>query len=231
MLLNRLVIAWMALMPSAALAQDVFEAPEGCEGVLTIQHRSCLVTNIWQCEADAPGEQWIGLFVQPGLYSVRKVDENFQWLETYYLFSRTVETMEADPADAASIDVLLRDQTDTYDFVTTSNDGTPPERVVGYDRLTGETVEIDDEPLLGTEFAFEVRNPDGTIERRGAGAQFLSERHRMFILGLSWDADTPEDVTDMSPIEFIYPGETGFFSANPKHECGATISSWVPEGE
>lgn len=214
-----------ALLATPVAAQETFTPPAGCEGVLTIQHRSCLMTNVWQCEGDAEGERWLALFVEPGLYSVRKVNENFEWLETYYLFDRTVETMDPDPIDPASIDVLLAEQTDTYDFTTTSTDGTPPERVVGFDRLTGESTVIDGEPLLRTEFAFDIRLPDGTVERRGAGAQFLSERHRLFILGLAWDGDAPEEVTDMSPVEFIYPGESGFFSAHPKYECGALESS------
>lgn len=221
----RHLIAMLCLLAAPVAAQERFTPPDGCEGVLTIQHRSCLMSNIWQCEADAEGEQWLGLFVQPGLYSVRKVNENFEWLETYYVFDRRVELMDPDPIDAASIDVLLSEQVDTYDFTTTSNDGSPPERVVGYDRLTGESTVIDGEPLLRTEFAFDIRLPDGTVERSGAGAQFLSERHRLFILGLAWDGDAPDDVTDMSPVEFIYPGETGFFSAHPKYDCGATISS------
>ena len=218
-----------ALLAPAAYAQDTFTPPEGCVGVLTIQHRSCLMTNVWQCEGDAEGEQWVALFVRPGPYSVRKVDAEFQWLETYYLLDRSVETMDPEPADDASISELIASQIDTYDFVTTSNDGTPPERVVGFDRLTGETSEIDGEPLLNTEFSYEVRLPDGEIESRGAGAQFVSLRHRIFVLGTSWDAQTPDDVLDMSPVEFIYPGEPGFFSENPKYECGAQGAAYPLE--
>ncbi len=213
------------LWASSLWAQDSFTPPQGCEGIVTIQHRSCLMTNIWQCEGDAQGEKWLALFVDRGPFSIRKVNENFEWLETYYAFDRRVETMDPDPIDPASIDVLLEDQIDTYDFTTTSNDGTPPERIVGFDRLTGESTEIDNEPLLRTEFAFDIRSPDGSTERQGAGAQFLSERHRLFVLGLAWDPARPDDVTDMSPVEFIYPNEPGFFSAHPKYDCGATISS------
>lgn len=219
----------LAVLATPVMAQETFVPPQGCEGVLTIQHRSCLMTNVWQCAGDPEGVQWLALFVQPGPYSIRRVDENFQWLDTYYAITRDVETMDPDPIDSASIDVLLDEQLDTYDFTTTSTDGTPPERIVGYDRLTGGQTVIDGEPLLDTEFAFDIRLPDGSVERSGAGAQYLSPRHRLFILGTAWDPQTPGDVTDMSPVEFIYPGEPGFFSAHPKYECGATISSLTVE--
>ena len=38
---------------------------------------------------------------------------------------------------------------------------------------------------------------------------------------------TPRDTfeRDGSPVEFIFPGEPGFLSANPKHGCGVVMSS------
>lgn len=223
-----LIAATLALGGGAVQAQGAFSPPAGCTGVLTIQHRSCLVTNVWQCAADAPGEQWLALSSQAGPFSIRKVDENFQWLATYYANPPAVETMEVPAADPGSIDELLATGNDTYDFVTQRDDGTAPERVVGYDRLTGQTVTIDEEPLLATEFAYDVRLPDGSILSSGAGAQFVSERHRLFILGLAWDQASPNDITDMSPVEFVYPGEDGFFAASPEYDCDVVMSEYRP---
>ncbi len=214
--------AFCTMLAAPALAQETFTVPQGCEGVLTIQHRSCVVINMWSCEGDAEGEQWMGLFIPQGLFSVRKVDEEFQWLETRYALPPRVEVMEVPAPDPGSITDLLRDGTDTYDFTTRSDDGGAPERIVGYDLVAGEEVTIDGEPLIPTEFLYDNRAPDGTVTSRGAGAQYVSERHRIFVLGLSWDPATPDDVTDMSPVEFIYPGEAGFFSAQPKFDCGVT---------
>ncbi len=219
----RCVVTALALaLATPVAAQDVFPVPEGCEGVLTIQHRSCVVVNLWSCAADEPGEQWIGLFIPQGLYSVRKVDDEFQWLETRYAFPPRVEVMDVPAADAGSITDLLADGIDTYDFTTRSNDGAAPERVVGFDLVAGDEVTIDGEPLIPTEFAYENRAPDGTVTSTGAGAQYVSERHRIFMLGTSWDIDTPDEVQDTSPVEFAYPGEAGFFSAQPKFDCGVT---------
>ena len=209
----------LMLLAAPATAQG-FAPPAGCEGTLTVQHRSCLVTHVWTCEADAPGDQWVALMTQRGLFSVRKVDRDFQWLETYYTSPPATERMLPDAPDPASLTVLFAEQTDTYDFTVTNDRGTPDERVRGFDLLTGETVVIDDEPLLATEFAYEVTLPDGTVDYRGAGAQYVSETHRLFFLGTSWEADTPDDITDMSPVEFTYPGEPGFFAESPRYDCG-----------
>ncbi|SMY09369.1 hypothetical protein [Flavimaricola marinus] len=205
-------------------AAQTFDPPQGCDGVLTVQSRSCLVIHTWTCEADAPGEQWMALFTDRGPYNVRKIDAEFQWLETHFADPPAIEQMQVPAPDPESISVLLAEDHDTYDFTITNDRGTPDERVRGYDSLTGESVVIDGEPLLRTEFAYEVTLPDGTVQYRGAGAQFLSERHRLFLLGLSWSQDTPDEVNDASPVEFIYPGEPGFFSARPKYDCGGVLS-------
>lgn len=204
-------------MPADA---QTFAPPEGCDGVLTVQSRSCLVTHVWTCEGDAKGEQWIALFNRVGPFNIRKVDEDFQWLETYYAQDGKVETMVLPAADPPNLTELFETQTDTYDFVIQNNIGEPDERVRGFDLLTGETVVIDGEELLATEFGYEVVLPDGEVSYRGAGAQFVSERHRLFFLGTSWSAEDPDDVMDASPVDFVYPGEPGFFASSPIYECG-----------
>ena len=130
-----------------------------------MQSKSCLVTHVWQCEADAEGEQWIALFNRVGPFNVRKVDENFQWLETYYNQDGKVETMVLPAEDEPSLTELFETQTDTYDFQIENNLGEPTERVRGFDLLTGEEVEIDGEPLLATV----SRSETGRISSRSPG--------------------------------------------------------------
>ena len=95
--------------------------------------------------------------------------------------------------------------------------------------ITGETVEIDGEPLLQTEFGYQVLSPDGEVTYDGRGRQYVSERHRLFFLGTSWEEGMEDEVRDSSPVEFIYPGERGFFSSRPKFDCGVVSSSYVPD--
>jgi hypothetical protein len=85
---------------------------------------------------------------------------------------------------------------------------------------------IDGEVLLNTEYAYDQLDPAGNITASNAGRQFVSEPHRLFFFGVSWSSETPDDQFDASPVEFIYPGEAGFFSATPKFGCGVIMSSF-----
>ena len=126
--------------------------------------------------------------------------------------------------DPASLSELFETQIDTWDFTLETADG--EERHVGFDMLTGETTEIDGEVLLNTEFAGRTLDADGNEIEAGSGRQFVSEEHRLFFFGIAWDDATPDDIIDMSPVEFVYPGEPGFFSDTPTYECNEIDASY-----
>lgn len=225
--ITRHILLSIALMaPSSLAAQSSFQPPQGCTGTLTVQYRACLVSNIWTCEGDAAGEQWVSVFSQAGPFQVRKVDAEFQWLETYYAAPPRTEEMQLPAPDPESLTELFAEGYDTYDFTTVPSVNADPERYVGFDRLTGETTVIDGEVLLNTEYAYDQLDPAGNITASNAGRQFVSEPHRLFFFGVSWSSETPDDQFDASPVEFIYPGEAGFFSATPKFGCGVIMSSF-----
>ena len=218
----------LSLLGAPVMAAETFAPPQGCTGTLTVQLRQCLVTHVWTCQSDAPGDQWVALFSQNGPWQLRKVDRDFQWLTTFYPDPPVTETMQLPAADPSNIDELLSTRNDTYDFIVTRDDGSDPEHFVGYDRLTGEQLEIDGEALLRTEFAFDVLNPAGEITSSSAGRQYVSATHRLFFYGQDWNRATPDQITDTSPVQFIYPGEPGFLSASPVYDCGATIAGDNP---
>ena len=215
------ILAALAAATPAA-AQQSFAAPEGCEAKLTVQHKGCIVINIWQCEADNPGDQWIALLGGGGLFSVQRVDREFQWIEAFKITGDESLVMPAD--DPASLDELFANQIDTWDFTLETTEGA--ERHVGYDLLTGETIVIDGEELLLTEFQGRTLDADGNEIEASVGRQYVSETHRMFFLGETWEAETPDDVLDLSPVEFIYPDEPGFFTATPVYECNEIDASY-----
>ncbi|KQI73715.1 hypothetical protein AN191_02280 [Loktanella sp. 5RATIMAR09] len=207
-----------------ATAQQSFAAPEGCEAVLTVQNKGCVMTNVWQCAADDPGDQWIALLTQGGVFSVQKVDAEFQWVEAYKVTGN--ERLITPAEDAASLTTLFETQIDTWDFMLETDDGT--ERNVGFDMLTGETTEIDGEVLLNTEFQGRTIDGDGNVIDASSGRQYVSEEHRLFFFGESWSDENPDQVIDMSPVEFIYPGEPGFFADMPVYECNVIESGFRP---
>lgn len=217
------ILTALALATPAA-AQQSFAAPEGCEAKLTVQHKSCVLINVWACEADDPGDQWIALISQQGVFSVQRVDREFQWLESYKVTGNEQLVTPAD--DPASLTELFETQIDTWDFTLEVEGGT--ERNVGFDRLTGETTIIDGEELLNTEYSGRTVDQDGVAIDVGSGRQFVSEKHRLFFFGEAWQDATPDQITDMSPVEFIYPDEPGFFSDQPKYECNEIDASFQP---
>lgn len=217
-----LIAAAFGLFPFAAAAQS-FPIPDGCEGVVTVQQRGCIVVNVWQCDADAEGDKWLSLSTEEGPWSVQHVDREFQWLEAFKITGNEVLVQPA--PDPSSMTELLENGLDTFEFVIEKEKGA--ERNVGFDALTGLEVVIDGEPLLQTEFEGRTLLSDGTEIDHGIGRQYVSAKHRLFFFGESWDAATPDNVIDLRPVEFSYPNEPGFLAAKPKFDCGVIESSFV----
>lgn len=223
-MMKPLIVLTALVAAAPAAAQQSFAAPEGCEAKLTVQQKGCVMVNVWTCEADNPGDQWIALIGEMGVFSVQRVDAEFQWMESYKISGN--ETLQLPADDPASLTELFENQVDTWDFVIETETGT--ERNVGYDLLTGETTEIDGEVLYNTEYQGRTLDGDGNEIEAGSGRQFVSETHRLFFFGEAWDTATPDQVIDMSPVEFIYPGEAGFFADRPKYECNVIESGFQP---
>ena len=223
-MLKPLMTTVALVLAAPVAAQQSFAAPEGCEGTLTVQQKGCVMVNVWSCEADNPGDQWIALIGQAGVFSVQRVDREFQWMETYGIGG--TERLQQPAADPSSLTELLEDQVDTWDFTIETEGGS--ERNVGFDMLTGETITIDGEPLLMTAFEGQTIDDQGNILDESEGRQYVSPTHRLFFMGETWDAATPDLITDLSPLEFIYPGEPGFFAATPKYECNQIETGYHP---
>ena len=225
----RRILALCAVLATApALARtdgSRFYPPEGCTATLTIQSRGCRVDNIWTCEA-SPGHSWRMEFQADGPIFMSRIDYETQWIESYHLFPTRRRELVQPSDDPASLTELLDTGIDTYDF--TMRTPTGPVRIVGYDRLTGERVVIDDEPLLVTEFKARHETASGTVLDI-EGNEYVSVRHRRFIAGTySGTGESGAFEEDQTPVDFIYPGEPGFFTKTPLYDCDASLARYVP---
>ena len=224
----RAVLTLCTVLATPALAQDPdrFYPPEGCTPELTVQSRSCSVSNIYTCAADRPGENWRIEFGVNGPTFLSKIDAETQWLESYDMFPMRREVLIQPAPDPASLTELLETGIDSYDFTQRGEAG--PVRVVGYDRLTGEEVVIDGEPLLVTEFSARHETTDGVVLEL-SGNEYVSVRHRRFLSGTysGTGVNGPFEY-DRSPVDFIYPGEPGFFSKTPLYDCESSLARYVP---
>jgi hypothetical protein len=218
----------MLTLSGAALAQDgpsTFSLPAGCEAYLTIQNKDCTVDHHFTCEGDPQGHKSRVSLSQMGMTYMGTVDNETQWLTSFHVRANRSEALDANPTDPASISDLIEIGIDTYDFTTSSpENGTT--RYVGQDSLTGRQVTIDDVTLDETQYNITAYAENGDVMWQSEGNEFISQNWRFFVAGTS-KITTPDDSfdTDGTPVEFIYPGEAGFLSANPKHGCGVEMSS------
>jgi len=206
-------------------AQDRISLPAGCEGYLTVQMKSCVVSHHFTCAGEPEGHQWRVDVIEDGVVYSGLIDSETQWLQSYYPFSGDSEELLPDPADPASFTELVETGADTYDFRTLSLIG-GEQRYVGQDSLTGERVVIDGVALLRTEYRIRQIDEAGDVVWRATGSEYISEEWRMFLSGTA-EAWTPEDgaySVDDTPVEFVFPGEPGFLTTQPKYGCGAIMS-------
>jgi hypothetical protein len=219
------LVAIAILTCGPALAADTFAFPQGCDAFVTIQSHSCLVEHYFTCEGDPEGVTRRVSLGENGLNFVGSTDRDAQWLSSFYPYTDHREQLEASPADPASLTELLAKGVDTYNFQTLSDEiGTT--RYEGEDRLTGRIITIDDVALQQTAYQLTAYGPDGTELWSAAGNEFVNADWRSFIGGTS-TVTAPDDSFDKDdrPVQFIFPGEPGFLSANPKFDCGAVLSS------
>ena len=92
--------------------------------------------------------------------------------------------------------------------------------------MTGRQVTIDGVVLDETQYNITAYDENGDLKWASEGNEYISQRFNMFLSGSSV-ITTPDGSfdNDDNPVEFIFPGEPGFLSANPKHGCGETLSS------
>ena len=224
-ILSALVFLLAAPLDAAA---GSFTPPAGCTGWLTVQARACRVSNYYKCTQDAPGDQWRADFDQEGLFFASRIDSEAQWVESIDMSPMVRQTLDPNPEDPASFSELLTGL-DTFAF-NLSRDNGEQSRVRGFDRLTGRSIMIDGVTLLETQFEYNETDASGTSLRRSRGNEYVHPDWRLFFAGPSeWDGGDGFVPLDGSPLQFIFPGEPGFFSTEPLYECDAVLSNYTPK--
>jgi hypothetical protein len=211
-------------LAAPAAAQSTFEPPAGCDAFLTVQSTSCQVEHHFVCKDDPKGHQRRVALDEEGLTYAGEIDNETQWIESFHILSGHAERLESNPAEPASLTDLIAQGVDDYDFQTQSDEiGTT--RYVGQDTLTGRQIVIDGITLDETSYEVTAYSADGDEIWRSQGNEFINRNWRMFLSGTATTTINGETFeNDNRPVEFIFPGEPGFLSANPKHGCGVAIS-------
>ena len=218
------LILGLALAPLGAAAQQ-FTPPAGCTAYLTVQMASCTLSHHFTCAGDPEGHQRRVDMDEEGMTYFGQIDAETQWIESFHLRSDHSERLAPNPADPASFSALIATGRDSYDFRTLS-DRIGETRYVGEDRLTGESVTIDGVTLDETAYTIRALASDGTELWRSEGTEYISRDWRRFLSGRG-TVSVPDNSfeTDDTPVEFLFPGDAGFLSVNPKHGCGVMMSA------
>ncbi len=211
------------IVPAFPATAGTWAAPEGCEAFMTVQSKSCRVSHYYRCAGDAPGDQWRVDMDQEGPFFYSRIDREGQWMQS---IDEALQVLDPAPADPASFSELLASGIDTWDFTLSKSDGTGS-RATGYDRLTGGSAVIDGITLSLTEMEFTEYDREGTLQRRARGSEYMHPDWRLFFAGPG-ETDFGDGrwlPIDGSPVSFIFPGEDGFLSTQPLHDCDALTAA------
>ena len=227
-LLTLLVLAGGVLAAGQAGAAS-FTPPAGCTLNVTVQNRSCTVSQYYTCSADPKGYQRSAHFGRDGLYHLSTIDAETRWIESQSMSSGLVERLVEKAADHASFSGLLQSGRDDFDFWTEASDGQRLHHQ-GHDILTGETVEIDGQTLERTEFQLTTRSESGEVLITREGQQFISRDFGRFYGGVETGSDWTgaQTQTNDSPVLFTFPGEAGFGSTTPQFDCDQLLTQ-IPQ--
>lgn len=201
----------------------VFVAPNGCHSFLTVQSRQCQVSHYYKCAHDPENEQWRADFGGDGALFVSHMNTEGEWLENVSVLPlNSSEKLLSNPRDAASISELLENGLDSFSFKMRQSDG----RIVkidGYDQLTGASIYIDGVTLLETLVeVIETDEQSGTVLRRLKGNEYIHPEWRLFFGGRTelYIGTGEQSLTiDAAPLNFIFPGESGFGATKPIYGC------------
>lgn len=223
--------AALALLGSAGVAPAAtFTAPQGCRLEMTIQSRSCTVSQIYRCAGDPAGTQHSAVFGQDGMTHLSTIDAETRWIESTDPETGLVDTLVPDAEDHASFSTLLKTGRDDFDFWTQSNSG---ERLhhVGHDELIGENVVIDGIALEKTRFQLTTSGVDGQVLITREGQQFISRANGRFYGGIESFSDWTGEAGDSndSPVDFSFPGQPGFGQTEPQYDCDQMVAQLILE--
>lgn len=220
----------LPLMALNAAQADTFTPPEGCNLEVTIQNRSCTVSQIYRCSSDPKGDQRSAIFGHDGLTHESHIDAETRWIDSRDPETGIEDYLVEKAKDHASFRVLAKTGRDRFDFWTESNTGEKLHHV-GHDELTGEKVTIDGVELEKTRFQLTTTNENGEVLIERNGGQYINRAMGRFFGGVETMSDWTgvRRETDDSPVLFSFPGEEGFGDTTPQFDCGEIVAQLTQE--
>ena len=237
-MMRAVLLAGLMLGPMPALAEvKLWPRDSACEPVLTVQSRVCTVINYFRCPYE-------------GGYTYRlevEMPEDYEDTSASLLTSGGDLIAYGDPSGNwqghvvaprnPPTDLAALKSGDSESYVETGMDLVDGEmvevRTRSVFRLVSDEVEIDGQKLRQINVIMHDIFLTGQSEYPTVDTIYYSPALGIPILGETGGFDSDGPYSDETrPVDIILPGQPGFGSTIPKHDCGdlSMISAPLPEG-
>lgn len=209
-------LALLAVLATPVAAQT-YVPPVGCEVIMTVQGRSCTVRQVMSC-ADNPQGFDVDLLGPNGPIGQTRFDAGTMPVVALGPGGGPMLTTiaAADPFDAAA---AMRTGIDTFDLeVERGTDGVHL-RLQGEIRTEGAARVVagrEVQPLVVTRTQTDMATGD---EVRQTAVMLFDLALGVGFNAASRDIDPPGPELDLTPMGFALPGDKGFLSMEPRHDC------------
>jgi len=222
------VFTAMMFAPVVSFA-DTVTPPQGCEAFLTVQFEDCTVSHYWRCDGDQQGVVWTSMWDAEGELGQALYDAEFRWLFRSNARNALTEHLVEPESDANSLLNLFATGTDHFEFEMEYRVQEWPAgraKVVGFDKLTGETTVIDGYTFENTEYEMRRQFPSGHV-RDQRGSQYILRDYNLIMGGTDEvrEADGGMKTVHRAPVTITAPGEDGFLTDTPLYGCDEMLSA------
>ena len=208
-----IVLAFICATPTVVFAQD---DEAHCTTLAVIQSQSCLVRRVVTCDNFPNDVTAVGSYGPDGPTGMAMFNSDGRTLETN-AGPGTPKVKLGEQADPLSLRVALGAGADSFDYQMV-HETAGIAQISGQITTSGETVTIDGRSLQVLTSNPTTVNPAGETQTVAIRYLYDPDLRLMFTDSVS-DATTGEIRITRTPVDFIWPGETGFEDYVPQFGC------------
>ena len=208
-----IILGLFCTVPTLVLAQD---DTAQCTDLAVIQSQSCLVRRVFVCDNFPDDVTAVGSYGPDGPTGTGIFNSDGRTLETSG-GPGTPKVKLGEQADPLSLRVALANGVDSFDYQMV-HETAGIAQISGQISTSGEMVTIDGRSLQVLTSNPTTANPAGETQTVAIRYLYDPDLRLMFTDSVS-DATTGEIRITRTPVDFIWPGETGFEDYVPQFGC------------
>lgn len=208
------IFCLLPMLATQALAQGV---PPGCTPLVTIQSQGCFVRLVFTCSTDSQPLRWVASYGPNGPVSLTVLDLSGmpQVMMTGKEQPRGTLDPDGDPADLAK---ALSGEADSFAYQMMFDDGSVLS-TSGSFGLTGAEAEVDGRKMTEFQRIETTVYPNGTTSPELENRLVYDAELGLLVNTTSTERATGKVLMDRTPVDFLFPGESGAESVAPLYGC------------